>query len=546
MDADSLYLKTGYFGLGDAIVEGWHFFRKDFWKLLAVSVICFLPIYAIFDFTSLIGTYSWATPVSLALIPVSWFNYLLSFGTIGFIVSGRARGEPVGLGKALHFGLSRWGSVFGSNLLSRLVIGVLSLLLIVPGVLYLVYYSLSAWAAAMSNQSATDSLEYSKNLVKGHWWRVCWVVGGLNACMYGLTFMLILLFRQGLPLLAIDSGILVFLTCLISVMTAVFFLNIETQAALPAAGEPDEVLLVEQEEIPPQIAAQYPVVVSEPEYKLVYEPSSDSADNPPAEPAAPTTPRNNAAAAGLALALVFVVVTEGSFLTQPVDLAGVINKVLSNFNFSSALPLIEMAFFILLLVICAVALGIGGLRRAAVLGGKGKWPALSSLGLSLGGVALLAILIFMPRPQTFSTRDLSLSHTSDWIELNTANLSVCQDNSCVVVLNHKDDQTFIILYDAGFLGNDPIESLDEQVWENAQLNGSLNIMTSSYLQVDGRPASRRTYTQMGEGQLYYVVMGLIQAKSTLYQYIGVSQTAASHQAHLAEVDQIIQSIHFKE
>ena len=170
---------------------------------------------------------------------------------------------------------------------------------------------------------------------------------------------------------------------------------------------------------------------------------------------------------------------------------------------------------------------------------------MASLGLSLAAVALLVVLIFVPLVQTFSSSDLSLSYPSTWTSLDTSKVSTCQNSGCLIVLDYNDSQTQIFLADLKINNSSSIESLDQQLWNGMLQQGAgVELIATSYMQVDGHPASRRTFSLTTNGETVYAVMGLIQAKSTLYQYMGVSQNAASHQAHLAEVDQIIQSIRF--
>jgi hypothetical protein len=48
------------------------------------------------------------------------------------------------------------------------------MLLIVPGVIFLFWYSLSQAAVAIDNKKPLEALSYSKKLVKGHFWSFAW------------------------------------------------------------------------------------------------------------------------------------------------------------------------------------------------------------------------------------------------------------------------------------------------------------------------------------------------------------------------------------
>jgi hypothetical protein len=51
-------------------------------------------------------------------------------------------------------------------------------LLIVPGILFLVWYSFSQFAVILENKQGLDALAWSKSIVEGHFWRVLWKLFG--------------------------------------------------------------------------------------------------------------------------------------------------------------------------------------------------------------------------------------------------------------------------------------------------------------------------------------------------------------------------------
>lgn len=58
---------------------------------------------------------------------------------------------------------------FGSNFWRTLL---LTLLFIIPGIIYTVYWSLATFVCVDKNLAGKPALDYSKNLVKGHWWKI--------------------------------------------------------------------------------------------------------------------------------------------------------------------------------------------------------------------------------------------------------------------------------------------------------------------------------------------------------------------------------------
>jgi hypothetical protein len=541
---DNLYLKTERFGLGDVIVEGWRFFLKDFWKLIAMTIICVFPIFGALaaiqpSISSLAAggvTSSNASSIvsltlllSCSMMLLSAFLVPLYVGALSHIVRQRALGQPVGLGGALRFGLSRWASVFSASFIGGIIILLLSLLLVVPGMIFGVYYTFGYWAAAVRGVGGKNALDYSKKLVSGQWWRVFGITAGLYVIYYGLLFILALFLtgaNQNFLLIALYYILGSFLVCLMYVMTVVFLLNVDPEPtplaaeSIPLAAELAAAISpLAESKTPPQAVPEYPVAVDEP--------SSEPVSAPTAAPAS----HNNPAAAALVLALLVVAAAAGGFLMHRLATS------------------IVIAIAAGLVIVCAVVLGISGLRQAARLEGKGRWPALSSLGLSLAAVALLAVLIFVPFMQTFSTSDLSLNYTTNWTQVDGSQIPTCQKNNCLLVMSYKGGQTAFLLIKANYSGQASLETLEQNGWDNIQKNASsqganIKLVDISFIQVDGLKALRRTYSQDTSKGTAYVTWGFILAKSALFEYVVSLTAAADHQAVDPEIDQMIQSIHF--
>jgi uncharacterized membrane protein len=59
-----------------------------------------------------------------------------------------------------------------TQLLTALAILGLTLLLVVPGIIFAVYWAFTQQIATLTDKSGRDAMKYSKELVKGRWWKV--------------------------------------------------------------------------------------------------------------------------------------------------------------------------------------------------------------------------------------------------------------------------------------------------------------------------------------------------------------------------------------
>lgn len=68
---------------------------------------------------------------------------------------------------------------FGTSLLAGLIILLGFVLLIVPGIIFTVWYSFASWVVIAEGISGSAALKQSKNYVKDRWWSVAWRLLGI-------------------------------------------------------------------------------------------------------------------------------------------------------------------------------------------------------------------------------------------------------------------------------------------------------------------------------------------------------------------------------
>lgn len=112
------------------------------------------------------------------------------FGCVAVVAAVLASGHvlaglPVSPRHAFRGAVSRWWPMIWTGLLAGLVLIGLTLLLIVPGIIWGIYYSFLVPVVAFG-LSGTEALAESKRLVKGNWWRTLgcvFVIGLVGAAL---------------------------------------------------------------------------------------------------------------------------------------------------------------------------------------------------------------------------------------------------------------------------------------------------------------------------------------------------------------------------
>ena len=183
--------------LGEILSEAFRIYRENAAKLMVIVAVVVVPLSFI---GALLGHFVGEPTLHRVKIlgQPATIEYSRSFGVtilalliaaaIGVIIwailqaailRGAAQatiGDPVDVEASYRWGLSRFGSVLLVALLVGIVVGVGFILLIIPGIIFLVFLSVSEPALIVENRRGTEALKRSWNLVRGHFWHALVVI----------------------------------------------------------------------------------------------------------------------------------------------------------------------------------------------------------------------------------------------------------------------------------------------------------------------------------------------------------------------------------
>jgi hypothetical protein len=164
------------------------------------------------------------------------FSFIYA-GAVVDVISREYHGKTVSIGGAISFALRRFGPLLGTALLTGLVIGLGLLLLIIPGIIFSIWFAFVTQVVMVEGLSGTSAMSRSKELTKGHGGRIfgiLFIIGLLNGLInVGLTMGLasalpvqqIVVGRGGLeygPVNMTNLVILSFIEYVISIFTSSF------------------------------------------------------------------------------------------------------------------------------------------------------------------------------------------------------------------------------------------------------------------------------------------------------------------------------------
>ncbi len=239
------------YGLGRIIALGWEQYRRHFKSILPIFLIVYVPINIGLSFVPvdyLIEEHGLrGFKIYMKLIQLTeFFIGVVATMALARLIEASLLGQPITWKQALRHSLSRWGASIGTGLLAGLIILGMCLLLIVPGIIWSLYYSLFVYVVALRNLSGKKALDYSKAIVKGQWWRVFGYLLVINVLgiVAGIAVAAPFFFTPDSRILDIAGDTLTdIVSALFLTMTTVFFLNndqikIQGEAATAPYSEP--------------------------------------------------------------------------------------------------------------------------------------------------------------------------------------------------------------------------------------------------------------------------------------------------------------------
>jgi hypothetical protein len=181
-------------GLGDILSAAFEIYKNNASKLLMIVAIVVVPLTLISAvIVRLLEPPLTTTDVNgIPTLETRSFGVILAASLIGAAIAviisailqaatmrGAALatvGDPVDIEASYKWGLKRFGSVLLVAVLVGLSVGIGFILLIIPGIIFLTFLSVSIPALVIENRRGTDAMKRSWNLVSGNFWHVLGVI----------------------------------------------------------------------------------------------------------------------------------------------------------------------------------------------------------------------------------------------------------------------------------------------------------------------------------------------------------------------------------
>ncbi len=223
---------------GKILSMGWKIYKSQFVTIVAIILISSLPtILAQFNIGKMSkGTFS---PGYFLLAIIGILTSILGALALCYVVDATVNETEISFREAFNKALPIWGSSIWTSILCALIIIGLCFLLIIPGIIWSVYYIFAIYVVALKGLTGKAALNYSKGLVVGRWWEVFFVNLGIGLLTGIIGFVIVFvpnLFTVGAPgqgpnsfMLAITTAIYSIIYAFYYVAAIVYFLNLDNQ-----------------------------------------------------------------------------------------------------------------------------------------------------------------------------------------------------------------------------------------------------------------------------------------------------------------------------
>lgn len=162
----------------EILSEAWFRFRDNFKSIMIITLLIYIPINIILSLIPIdsliqkMGNYDALRTYLRILQLLESFIGVLATMAIAYLVRATLNNKEMTWQEAIQESFSHWGAVVSTGLLRGIFLIGLFILLIVPGIIYSVYWVFMVYAVALLEMSGMTALKHSEKIVRGRWTKV--------------------------------------------------------------------------------------------------------------------------------------------------------------------------------------------------------------------------------------------------------------------------------------------------------------------------------------------------------------------------------------
>lgn len=230
-------IKKEEYDIGQIIVHAWKLFVEHFNDGLFIILATYFPLYLII---SLLSNYFLPRTVNSLEMVILYLGITFLFTLVLGITAAMALytlmgeaalGEKTSFKNAMLNGIKRWPAAVGTGFLLVIFLLGLLILLVVPALIFGLYWMFALIPVALFSESGLKALKHSKAVVKNRWWKtlgyaiIFAVMSGIVSIVFGVIQRVISIFSSFFLIEVIISTLVSIISVYFIAVYVVWFLN---------------------------------------------------------------------------------------------------------------------------------------------------------------------------------------------------------------------------------------------------------------------------------------------------------------------------------
>ena len=226
--------------MGAVLREAWKFYREHLFLILALVATIWIPceLFSSYMDYHFIGEDNFRLSFKLNQFLDNFFGIIATTAVISVVLK-RMRGQFSGYFDSFEDGFLYWGKMWWMRFVQRLLLLCLFILLILPGIYFMVRWSLAEVVVVSEGITGLKALRRSRELTMGRFWPVFWL--GVFPFLFFLLpvaiYILLITVDERLDLWWVDAVFSLSLDCIAAYGTVVFVCAYRTALQTPIPVE---------------------------------------------------------------------------------------------------------------------------------------------------------------------------------------------------------------------------------------------------------------------------------------------------------------------
>lgn len=227
--------------IGEILSKSWEIFTLRFKSILIITLIIYIPIDIVLELVPADESAEGIMTYFRAMQLLEGLFGILATIAIAFLVKAALDKKELTWQESFKLAINKWLPTIGTNIIAGILLVGLFLLLIVPGIIFSVYWYFIIYVVIFSKKWGFDAMKYSKEIVQNRWWLTLGyaIAFGLLAVLVGAFASFPLYFMpENMALYVIGDLIIDIAISFFSVLGAVwYFAWEESKIKLPAKSK---------------------------------------------------------------------------------------------------------------------------------------------------------------------------------------------------------------------------------------------------------------------------------------------------------------------